>query len=155
MCQLHFHGDQPSLLCMCTKINIFLLGGAMNRKELRKQMSASALMRSWTLNRIIVPDALPEPAATLSILRLNNPVLFSVQRLNRQKLKIRGDYTQCGIKGRQTFFYFHLEPVWERGEEERGSWRLRSPFVSWRTERTPHWLRKCDDYSVRCSLVMQ
>lgn len=56
-----------------------------------------------TLNGIIVLDTLQEqPATTLSMLRLNNPVLCSVQRLNTPKLWKRGgegDYTQCGIKG--------------------------------------------------------
>lgn len=64
-------------------------------------------------------DALKEqPPATPSMLRLNNPVLFSVERLNTPQLWKwggGGDYTECGTKGSQVlFFFFHLEPVTAR-----------------------------------------
>lgn len=83
------YGYQPSLLCMCTEaeLSIFSQESTMNRRKLRKQMPGSMLMRSWTLNGIIVLDTLQEqPATTLSMLRLNNPVLYSVQRLNTPKV---------------------------------------------------------------------
>ncbi len=63
-------------------------------------------------------DALQEqPAATLSMLRLNNPVLFSVQGLNTPKLWKwggRGVLRTMWHKGMPSPFYFHLEPVTER-----------------------------------------
>lgn len=58
-------------------------------------------------------DALKEqPPATPSMLRLNNPVLFSVERLNTPQLWKWGG---GGHKGKPSLcFFFHLEPVTAR-----------------------------------------
>ena len=71
-----------------------------------------------TLNGIIVLDTLQEqPATTLSMLRLNNPVLCSVQRLNTPKLWKRGGGGRLHTmwhKRMLSRFYFHLEPGVQR-----------------------------------------
>lgn len=60
-------------------------------------------------------DALKEqPPATPSMLRLNNPVLFSVERLNTPQLWKwgGGGLHRMRHKGKPSFFFFfHLEPV--------------------------------------------
>lgn len=61
-----------------------------------------------------------QPTATLSMLRLNNPVLFSFQRLNTTELWKWRDYTQWN-KEMLSRLYSHHKPV---AEEEEGKGEL-------------------------------
>lgn len=61
-----------------------------------------------------------QPAATSSLLGLNNPMLFFLEGPYTPKLWKWGDYTDCGIKGSWVFSFFHLEPVTESQSRRNG-----------------------------------